>query len=241
MEGWISLHRKIIDHWIWKNDKYLKGWVWFLMRANHKGNKILINSNVIELKRGEFITSINNICIATGMTHQQTRTFLSTLEKDKMINKQSNTQSTKITILNYDGYNQEQQTNNKPTTNQQQTSNKPTTTDNNVYNDNNVNNVKEKYEILFNKLFSKIEIPEDYKKVILLWLKYKSEKGQTYKETGMKTLINGILKKYSSSDNLKKDVEYSMSNNYSGIFESKNQSVKEKYKNDYDTDYTDTL
>ena len=64
MEGWISLHRKITEHWVWQNDKYLKAWMWFLIRANHKPNKILIGSELTKLNKGEFITSIYNTVIS---------------------------------------------------------------------------------------------------------------------------------------------------------------------------------
>ena len=113
MEGWIKTYRELIDHWIWQNDKYLKGWLWFLFHANHSECKILIGSEFIEIKRGEFITSISKICKATGMTMQVTRTFLNLLEKDKMINKQTTNKLTKISICKYEYYQGEQQINNK--------------------------------------------------------------------------------------------------------------------------------
>ena len=117
------MHRKILDHWVWQNEKYLKAWIWFLLRANHDDNKVLIGADLIEIKRGEFITSLNNISAHTKMTMQSTRTFLTLLEKDEMIVKKSTSKLTKITVLNYDSYQPDQQTNNKRATNQQQTSN----------------------------------------------------------------------------------------------------------------------
>jgi len=110
MEGWISLHRRILDHWIFQNDKYLKAWIWFLLRANHAQSKILVGADLITIERGEFITSLYKICEATGLTNQNARTFIRLLENDKMINKQTTTKLTKITILNYDSYQIDQQT-----------------------------------------------------------------------------------------------------------------------------------
>lgn len=143
MQGWISLHRKILEHWIWENEKYFKAWVWMLLRANHESNKILFGADLINIKRGEFITSLNNIQMNTGLTMRATRTFLTLLEKDKMIVKKSTSKTTKITILNYDSYQPGRQTNDKRVTSKRQTNDKQATTDNNVYNnDNNVNNDK---------------------------------------------------------------------------------------------------
>ena len=134
MKGWISLHRKIQDHWVWQNEKYLKAWIWFLLRANHDDNKVLIGADLTTVKRGEFITSLNNIAESTKLSIRATRTFLTLLEKDKMIVKKSTSKLTKITILKYDSYQPERQTNDKRVTNQRQTNDKPATTDNNVTN-----------------------------------------------------------------------------------------------------------
>jgi len=157
MEGWISLHRRIINHWIWINEKYLRAWLWFLLRANHANGKILFGNELIEIERGQFITSIKNISFATGLTNQNVRTFLRLLENDKMINKQSNNKLTKITILNYDSYNSNQQTNNKQsnkqTTSSQQAANKQVTTDNNVINNVNKSNID--FISIFNELTGK--------------------------------------------------------------------------------------
>ena len=135
MEGWIKLHRKLLDHWIFKNEKYLKAWIWFLLRANHKENKILMGAEIMDIERGEFVTSIYKICEATGLTSQNVRTLIRLLENDQMINKRTTSKLTKITILNYDSYQIDQQTDNKqtnkPLTSAQQTANKPVTTDKN--------------------------------------------------------------------------------------------------------------
>jgi hypothetical protein len=92
---------------------------------------VLISGELVELKRGEFITSIEHFGIATGLTAQRTRHFWDLLEKDGMIVKNSNTRLTRLTICKYERYQDVQQTNNKRTTNRQQTDNKQTTTDKN--------------------------------------------------------------------------------------------------------------
>ena len=46
MQGYIKIHRKIQECWLWQ-DKFSKGqaWIDLLLRANHKDNKIVSNSN----------------------------------------------------------------------------------------------------------------------------------------------------------------------------------------------------
>jgi hypothetical protein len=46
MNGWIKLNRGLIKHWIWSNEKYLRGWIYILFRANHQPNRILIGVEV---------------------------------------------------------------------------------------------------------------------------------------------------------------------------------------------------
>ena len=143
MEGWVKLHRRLLKHWVWKNEKYLKAWIYCLFRANHTMNKILIGSHLEIMERGQFITSIGNFSKDTGLTDQGVRTFWKLLEADEMISRKSTSNSTKITICNYDAYQIVQQTNNKPVTNEQQTSNKPVTTDKNVKKDKELKENKE--------------------------------------------------------------------------------------------------
>jgi hypothetical protein len=128
-EGWIKIHRSIMDHWIFKNNRYFKAWIWFLFRANYEEKKVLVGSALEVVQRGEFITSIQNISKQTGMSMQSVRTFLERLEDDKMIVRKSTNKLTRITICNYDKYQDQQQTNNTQTTYEQQTNNKQTTTE----------------------------------------------------------------------------------------------------------------
>ena len=178
MQGWISIHRKLTEHWIWKNEKYLKTWLWFLIRANHKGKKILIGAEIIDIERGQFITSINNICKETNLTAQNVRTLLKLLENDSMINKQSTNKLTKITICNYDSYQDTQQTDNKLITNEQQTDNKRVTTDNNDNNEN--NDINNRIENFKKQVF---EFSDKYSREMLIdFIAYWTEKNKSGKK-----------------------------------------------------------
>ena len=83
---------------------------------------------------------------------------------------------------------------------------------------------KEEKEILKknteSEFIDSFEFSEKVKSSILDWLRYKKEKHQTYKPTGLKTL----LKKLKEDTTLNGDeyviqsIEYSMTSNYSGIY-----------------------
>ena len=85
-------------------------------------------------------------------------------------------------------------------------------------------NEDENYKSLLKKVLQEnsIILIDGFESLILEWLKYKSEKGQSYKETGLKTLINTFLKD-SDNDPIqgRAMLDYSMSKNYSGLFKEK--------------------
>lgn len=94
---------------------------------------------------------------------------------------------------------------------------------------------KENYIVLFEKLNLEFKLSKEFSEQILLWLKYKSEKGQSYKETGMKTLIKGLLKDSNNEiETAKQMIEYSMKNNYSGIFKQNLTNKSKIIKHDTD-------
>jgi len=159
MDGWIKLYRQIESHWIWNNSNYLRAWLWMILRANHKENKVLISNNLHIINRGEFITSISKMSEATNMSIQNVRTFLSLLESDSMINKESTSKLTKIYICNYDTYNSHQQTDENNLTNRQQTNNTQLTTDKKEKKD---NNEKKRNILMRNSEITKEDIKESF-------------------------------------------------------------------------------
>lgn len=124
MEGWISLYRKLQEHWIWKSSEPFdkrSAWLSLLFKANHKDTKIMINNKVVDIKKGSFITSEVKLANEWKWTRKKVRTFLQGLEADKMLTKNSTTKYTSISIENWEMYQKveqekEQQRNNNGTT-----------------------------------------------------------------------------------------------------------------------------
>lgn len=114
MEGWISLYRKIQEHWLWtKRRKFsqFEAWISLLFKANFKDTKIMIGDNVVEIKKGSFITSEVKLAEEWKWDRSTVRKFLKTLEKQKMIQKNSTSKYTSISIENWDLYQNTQQQN----------------------------------------------------------------------------------------------------------------------------------
>lgn len=79
---------------------------------------------------------------------------------------------------------------------------------------------KDKKKSTQNDLILQYGFSEKVIKAIQVWLDYKREKGQSYKETGLKVLLSRLKKDMmqKGDDFVIKEIEYSISNLYSGIF-----------------------
>jgi len=106
-QGWVKLHRKIQDHWIYKEKRVFskyEAWIDLLFMANHKNNKALIDGELINVEKGQFITSVRKLCDKWSWSNTKVNNFLKMLEKDGMITKKSDTKKTVITLVNYTFY-----------------------------------------------------------------------------------------------------------------------------------------
>jgi len=141
MEGWIKLHRRLIN-WEWYNDsKMVHLLLHLIMSANHKDGKW----KGVLVKRGETIVGLNKLKEQTGISVQSLRTCMNRLKSTSEITIKTTNKYSVVTILNYDSY-QSQEVDNKQTnkqlTNKQQTTNIQSTTNKNEKNKNNENNNK---------------------------------------------------------------------------------------------------
>lgn len=130
MIGWIKIHRKIKEHWIWKDSMYLKAWITILLMVNYESKKVLIYGELIDCNRGQSLLSLQGWTEQFGKnwTIQKTRTFFELLRSDSMITTEGLQKTTRLTVCNYDDYQDEQQTDNTQKTFKQQTDNKQITT-----------------------------------------------------------------------------------------------------------------
>jgi hypothetical protein len=104
MEGWIKIHRHIKDHWIWKSDHRLKWWLDILLTVNHSDTKILIKGNLIECKRGQSVRSLETWAKDWNVTKKTVKEFFELLQKDSMLLYEGIKITTRITVCNYDSY-----------------------------------------------------------------------------------------------------------------------------------------
>ncbi len=141
MEGWIKIHRKILENPIISKDSdYLAVWIYLLVNATHKEIPALFKGKKITLKEGQLITGRKSISSKLKISESKIYRIINEFKSEQQIEQQTSNKSSLITILNWNRYQQteqqiETQMNNKWTTSEQQVN-----TNKNVKNDKNVKN-----------------------------------------------------------------------------------------------------
>lgn len=180
MSGWIKIHRKFLE-WEWFNkSEAVHLFMYMLLKANHKDGKW----QGIEVKRGQFISSLGNISNATGISVQTIRTILKKLEKTNEIELKSTSQFTIVTICKYECYQDENDETNKPLTNNQQTTNKQLTTNKNEKNEKN-----NKYSFLASLLEHGFD-----EKLSLEWMEVRKQLKAVNTETAFNSFMSQVQK-----------------------------------------------
>ena len=128
MDGWVKLYRRFLN-WQWfSRPEMVQIFIYILLSASHKDHVW----QCVNIRRGEFPTSVDALVRATGLTTQQVRTCLTRLERTGEIVRKSTNKYTIISVCNFDDYqideDADQQSNNNQTTNNQQSNNNQITT-----------------------------------------------------------------------------------------------------------------
>lgn len=144
MEGWIKIHRKLLDNPIvCKDADYLAIWVYLLLKANHEPLPVIFRGEKIILKPGQLITGRIKIASELSITENKVRHVLNCFKNDQQINQQTSNRNSLITILNWELYQKNNQQNHQQTTSKPPTNHQQTTTNKNIKNDKNERNIKD--------------------------------------------------------------------------------------------------
>lgn len=104
MAGWIKIYRDLADHWLAQDLQKLGWWTILLLRVNHEDSKFLAGNNLIELKRGQIVASLNYLADLWKTSKRTAERFIELLEKEQMVRRCVRHKMTIITICNYDSY-----------------------------------------------------------------------------------------------------------------------------------------
>lgn len=203
-QGFIQLHRKIQDHWLYQEKRTFskfEAWIDMLMLANHKDNKFVLGNELVEVKRGQFITSIRKLEDRWNWSNTKIINFLKLLESDEMIVFKSDTKKTVITIDKYDFYHDNGSGKTSPKHHESDTNTSRKHTNNN---DNNVNNV--------NKYSRKQVYDEtsDYYQLAIFFYEQIKKNNPNHKEPNFQTWSDDIRKMIELDGRTDEQVKYLM-------------------------------
>ena len=126
--GWIKLHRQLLE-WEWYDDTNTKClFLHCLLRANHSDAEWRGHN----IKRGQFLTSVDTLTRETGLSVSQIRTSLKKLISTNEIASKSQARSTVITVLSYDSHQDSDKQDSKLMTMKSQADDNEIATDKNV-------------------------------------------------------------------------------------------------------------
>lgn len=107
MNDFLPLARKVTKNWVWEDKPFSRGaaWVDLLLLANYTDKKKSKNGGICTYKRGDVNLSMVHLADRWGWDRRKVKRFLNALESDGMVQVNSTTYGTTITIVNYEFYN----------------------------------------------------------------------------------------------------------------------------------------
>ncbi|MBP1999728.1 hypothetical protein J2Z69_000747 [Paenibacillus shirakamiensis] len=139
MDGWIKLHRKILDNpVVCKDSDYAAVWMYLLLNATHKEYPAVFSGERILLQPGQLLTGRITIAEKFNIHESKVQRILKSFEIEQQIEQQTSNKKRLISILSWSDYQTDEQQNEHPV------NNKRTTTEQQVNTNKNVKNLRTK-------------------------------------------------------------------------------------------------
>lgn len=105
MEGWVKLHRKMLENPIvCKDADHMALWVYLLLNATHKPYSALFKGNRIELQPGQLIVGRKSLATYLQINEYKVQRILECFENEQQIAQQTSNKNRVISILSWDKY-----------------------------------------------------------------------------------------------------------------------------------------
>lgn len=104
MDGWIKLHRRLIETGWLQNHKVLVFWIYSLLKASHQPIKMIVGFQEVQLEPGQFIFGRRKAAEETKLSEQEIRTCIGFLKKAQNLTIKSTNKFSIISIVNWHAY-----------------------------------------------------------------------------------------------------------------------------------------
>jgi len=161
MIGWISLHRKIQEHWLFPTNRpftEFEAWIDILMEVNHDEKKCNIGNQLYHIKVGESLKSLDTWSKRWNWNKSKTRRFFTLLQKDKMIEVKNEIKTTRLIVCNYGSYQNIRNADETQMKRKRNADETHLTPNNNINNYNNENKIE--FDVFWNLYDKKISKPK---------------------------------------------------------------------------------
>ena len=143
--GWIALHRKIQDNFLWKEPRVFskaEAWIDILMEAQHseEPQEVAFGMTVLRCYYGQSLKAVGTWAERWGWSRSKVHRFFKLLKKWNMIETKSEQITTRLSVCNYGKYDPKRNANETQTKRGRNASETQADTDNNGNNENNEKN-----------------------------------------------------------------------------------------------------
>jgi hypothetical protein len=104
MNGWIKLHRKLLENAIFYKPDYFQVWVFILLKVNHEEKQIIWNNEKKLLKKGSGIFSQKDVAKYFNFSRAKVKRILEYLENEHQILVKTYSKFTEIQVVNWEEY-----------------------------------------------------------------------------------------------------------------------------------------
>lgn len=221
--GWVKLHRKMLDNpIIMKDAEHLAVWMYLLLNATHAEYPALFKGKKIMLQPGQLITGRKSIARTLEVSESKVTRILNMFEIEQQIEQQTSNKNRLITVVNWDKYQlcdqqtEQQVNNNRTTTEQQLNTNKK---NKNVKNEKNVINTYS-------------DIPE-LNQAILEFVKFRKGIKKPMTDNAVKLMIGKLNKMTSNVNEQIEIINQSILNGWTGLYPLKKETTRKEVVPDW--------
>jgi hypothetical protein len=135
MEGWIKLHRKVLENPIaCKDSDHLAVWNYILLNATHREYPVVFSGQRISLKPGQLITGRKVIAEKFKISESKVQRILKAFESEHQIEQTTSNENRLISVISWEEYQGLEQQVEQPVNNQRTTDEQRVNTNKNVKN-----------------------------------------------------------------------------------------------------------
>jgi len=105
-QGWVSIHRKLLDSGLWTSEKFTKGqaWVDLILLANREPHILTVRGNEVKIITGQVGWSEDSLASRWFWSRMKVRRFKLWLKRYNRIDYTKSNVLSVISILNYEQY-----------------------------------------------------------------------------------------------------------------------------------------